>query len=960
MKVFNSVIGKILGVLLCIIIGMVLAVGGEALAVYLLGTRQNGVKTVSDLYNQYTPESMPKLNLSDEVKAMSVVNWGKSIINAATSSEGKIGDIEELLGTSIISTKLNELLGVPVDAVKESSLSGIGETITENLTLGAVADKFNVTLPDLPIFKDQEFLDKPIAHAFEDLTEYELNKFIDINEESNVVIKSIADLKISELGTDALTEKVNSLKLNEVMEVGEESHPVLKALQDLTIGELSGSGVEEKIGTLFLDEILTISEESNQTMKSIQYATTKSQIVSIRISDTTAYIGDRRVEGYEYVTYGDEKYVYYIKNGEKVYESGGTHAQFLKTRDYKNYYRPMIGIEDKVGTITIGELVEIDENDTLLYSLRNSTIDSLPEDVNRLFLGEILTITNETTKTLQALKYSTLKTVETLIDKAGTTIEYGQEHEKPGYIYLINDGKYYVGIINNLGALDEALNEQSIQCYRAYETKLFDNIYYPMVSIDETTKNLLIDELMDVGTSPSKIMDTIKDAALESNIVELNKTNFDDSTTTYMATAEYDASLELTKYAGNYLYSTRGIAYICKVDKDGNRIISDGKYTAYRTKIYKGKYYPIKGVSDQIDELTLGDAIEIDSSSPTILKTLEGTKINELGNAIAELFIDEITTIDSGSPTVLQTLKYSTLEDQKEHLTYSTSNFVVYPGPLAVAPGYDYYVYNDKVYAIDAGTILTNSTAYDFFKTKEYKSMIRPLAGMGTKLDTLKLNDVFSESELSQGILSLVDPNTRISQISTVVADAVQKSTVSVLQGKGVISEVEVSPSIDKDIKSFIFNSTLTDMVQGLVNFAANPVTYMAPNPPTINDDQIKPVKKDISGTYSSLTAFLGATAQYGTAYLTDNVTVNIDSTLDSDYYDSDENCYYIPVMNFDSASGYTLTFNNGTVKLAVYDTDDLDNLTGISNNQYAYVYYKSTVYIPTAISGGNITIEAK
>ena len=74
MKVFNSVIGKILGVLLCIIIGMVLAVGGEALAVYLLGTRQNGVKTVYDPSHPDADEDgyvdLPNVNVVEEMVCM--------------------------------------------------------------------------------------------------------------------------------------------------------------------------------------------------------------------------------------------------------------------------------------------------------------------------------------------------------------------------------------------------------------------------------------------------------------------------------------------------------------------------------------------------------------------------------------------------------------------------------------------------------------------------------------------------------------------------------------------------------------------------------------------------------------------------------------------------------------------------------------------------------------------------
>lgn len=960
MKVFNSIIGKILGILLCIIIGAVLAVGGEALAVYLLATQQGGVKTVSDLLNQVVPSNELKLELDDEVKKMSVLDWGKSIAAQVTEDTGTIGGLEHLIGTTFLTDKIYELIGIDQVKLRESSIKNIGQTIAENLTLGIIADKFNISLPDLPIFEDDTFLSEPVTTAFANLTEYTLSSFIKLDENSNAIMKKLADLKISELGGEALTNKINEIKISDIIEMGEDTNAVLKSLKDLTIGELGGGAVNDKIGELFIDELITINESSSSTLKAIQFSTSSSQKATIPQA-SIATTKENLASGYTFVEHNGEVYAY--ANGE-MKPTDETNMEVYKTREYKGVYRPLVGIDDRMKTITIGELIEVDPSNTLLNAIKDSTLDSLPDDINKLFLGELITIDIDTSQTLQALKYATLKTNKTLIKVADvTTIETSGSFEKPGSIYVLSGDKYYVGVINNEGGLSIALNSDNEDCYEVYETKFFDGIYHPLISIDETTKTLLICELMTISDSAANIMKSIKYAALESTVVELDKATFDAST------FASDPSLELDEDVGNYIYSDIGVAYICKLDEEGNRITTLGgtKYEAYKTKLYGGKYYPLKGISDIVDDLKLGDALEIDANSARILRTLKDTKLNKVGDAIASLFIDEITTIEASSSTVLKTLRFSTLEDQIERLTYSNTTFEeILTGDRDEM--YRYFEYDGTIYAISITEILIDGTEYDFNKTKYYQAddelneVLRPLVGMNKKLDKLALKDVFSEAQLQSGVLSLVDPETALGDISTVVATAVQESTVSVLQGKGVINNINTSGLNNKETKAYIFNSTLTDMIQGLVNFAGDPFNTLTMQ---VNYHYIsRPTSTISTSSFASLSDFVGAYAQYNTISLQTNVVVNVDTSIDdvSIFYDVDNEQYLIPIANFE-ANGYTLTINSAgkPVKVAVFKSD-LGGYTELSNNQYGYSYYttSSPSYIPIAYDSEGITIENK
>lgn len=66
---------------------------------------------------------------------------------------------------------------------------------------------------------------------------------------------------------------------------------------------------------------------------------------------------------------------------------------------------------------------------------------------------------------------------------------------------------------------------------------------------------------------------------------------------------------------------------------------------------------PINGLSGRINELTIGEIVAVDGSSPKILQTLENTFINDLSSTIDTLKVEDVIAIDpSTSPKILQAI----------------------------------------------------------------------------------------------------------------------------------------------------------------------------------------------------------------------------------------------------------------------------------------------------------------
>lgn len=1000
MKFNGSVVGKILGVILCILLGMVIAIGGEVGAVYYIVT-QFTVGRVAEQIEPSLPEGVT-LEFSDEVRDMQVIAWGQTLIATVTDMDNStIGQIEDLIGYAAISKAVNEIIGVETDKVKESTMGTLGTTISESITLGTVADKFSIALPDMPLFQDQEFMyETPLSTAFEGLTEKPLNQFVKMDEnETNIILLKLKDLTIDELGGEKLTETVNTIKLGEVIDIQEGvSNNVLVAMKDLTIGELGGEGADDIINSMFMSEIVDIDDSSEGVMKAVKFATLESKKIELNKERydaedasfrTTAAYSDAlalEADGYDYLYAQDgTAYVFVMENGEKVMNADNTAYVCYETKlagegaERKNH--PIIGINDTIKTTTIGEIMDIEVGEKPMWSLRNSTLDSISDDLNRLFLDEIMDITTESSKTLQALRYAALKTDERTIAPADVATHAEPDKEVKGYVYLyVSDGKGgYTPYVAQIGE-DGAIKTQGGN-YVVTATKEYDGYYRPLVSLDSKIKEIFIGELID--DPESQTLRSLSDSALENTFAYLPVTTADATTATYLGSNPDHAIYE--RAGLTYKYSDLGLAYVCVEDEDGDPVTEEREgvvcYKLYATRFYNDKFYALRGIDDKVNALTLGEVIEINDESGALMKSLKNTRVNKMDEAVNSLFMCEMMDIGADSAKVLQSIRYTALKEKKTNVKAADADAITPTAPAdltdAEVDGYTYFYVKDAknrfvtyIAVIDEGTGLPKTTDvegttyYEVYATKylEDEGKTYPIISLDSKLKALRLNDVFRDDQLSTGVLSLLSPETKIDDIGTEVAAVVKDSSLATLSGVGVLDSSTYDMSkTKKEQRAFIWDSNLNEMIEGLLKFVNDPVspqyTGMVLTGFTINNDNISPVERTIDATdvnydgvgrvvYSSLTDFVAAYEQYDTLVIDLPVEVVVDTSRDAAFYDETDDVYYIPVFNLNETSGggYALTFSNGTVVLAAYKDGE------IAKQQYYYAFDASNAGVGSGL----------
>ncbi len=148
--------------LIGVIIGIVLVVGGVAGAGALILTRPGMVGVVA--------EKVPGFEPADEIKEKSLLEYGQNIYSVISSLESQnIGQVEDAIGLDL-SGMISEAIGISKDELRQASVSGEGIINTvmdsETFTIGVLLEKFGITLPDMPLFQNEEFKKQSIQNAF--------------------------------------------------------------------------------------------------------------------------------------------------------------------------------------------------------------------------------------------------------------------------------------------------------------------------------------------------------------------------------------------------------------------------------------------------------------------------------------------------------------------------------------------------------------------------------------------------------------------------------------------------------------------------------------------------------------------------------------------------------------------------------------------------------------------------
>jgi|GEM_PF-5409642 len=383
--------GFAVGIFVGVLVVAVALVGGG----YMLLTKDGMMKTVEESVG-----SSVGMDLNEEQENLSLLDYGKGLLDIfGNLSTTPIKDIEGKVGINKISTTISDALGIEATVVGESSISDLGATITNNLTMDIMQEKFEIELPDLPLFQDEEFLAKPVSEAFGDLDENNLDCFIEVvyNEEateenpaSSALIQRLGKTSLKEISED-MDAIIQDTAIGDVIEIGKDSTEVLQYLKDTKIGELNGAIEDMTIG-----DAMTIHTEDDP-----EHGIKKSSKVLIFLKDTTLGGLDAKIKE---MTIGDA-----VDNPDN-----NRVLNFLSTSTLE-------GLSAKINEMTIGDAVDIQEgvSHPVMVALADCTLEMLGDSaelqsrINSLKLGDVVEIKVDSARILQALKDTEIQNLST-------------------------------------------------------------------------------------------------------------------------------------------------------------------------------------------------------------------------------------------------------------------------------------------------------------------------------------------------------------------------------------------------------------------------------------------------------------------------------------------------------------------------------------------------------------------
>ena len=392
--------------------------------------------------------TMKGLEFDDEQKEMSILAYAQAVIGAVADLSGKpIGDIEKLIGTHKLSETISDAVGITPETVRTSSIGDLGKTISANLTVDGMSDKFAIALPeDIPLFASEEFLSQPISEAFGDLSAYTMDNFVTVvydeeataeNPASSKLMQKIGKKPLSEVSSD-MDAIIQDTTIGEVIEVDEATaSPVMKYLKDWKIGELDKAEELDEYGNpipgtggalqkMKISDAVEITDESAPVLRYFRDNETKLDGIDEALKTMT--IGDS-VEIYEEAVYAEDgttllhakssSVLIYLKDKkldeldsaikamkisdavevyeEDVYDEDGvtilhpkSHAVMIAIKDLT---LDELGDKDvlqrRINTVKLGEVIAVDDPEPILEALKDTELGNINERIKVLTIQDV-------------------------------------------------------------------------------------------------------------------------------------------------------------------------------------------------------------------------------------------------------------------------------------------------------------------------------------------------------------------------------------------------------------------------------------------------------------------------------------------------------------------------------------------------------------------------------------------
>lgn len=481
----NIVVGIIIGILI-----FVLAVG---VAVYIVLTGEGMVGKIDD--------AVDEINFSDDVRALSLLAYlNQAVAGVQNIGDKAIGEVEKLIGTDGISVAIADTVGVSAGVIKTSSLSGLGETLSSNLTLSGMSDSFGIALPsDIPLFQNDEFLSEPVSDAFGSIDGYTLDSFIEVvyddeatadNPASGGLLQNLGKLPLSELSSE-MDSIIDNTYITDVLDVDESSSEIMKYLASggeggnpVKIGELDGAVNDMKIA-----DAVNIDADSSPVLKYLRdcelTVTDDDGNVTIEIGASLNNINEAIKE----MTIGDA--VEIVSTSSRV-------LQYMK--DFK-----LDELDAGIKAMTIADAIAINEDShAVINAIADLTLDDLSRGdilqskLDTLRLGQVITVTETSPKILKALQYSRLGTLGEAVDRLEMQDVF--ENIDSGVLSLIPPTTLIDKVPDALTAAIQDTTLYGLQQIELFEYTIGDTDYYTYSKTLERTgtHNALIGDVVQV------------------------------------------------------------------------------------------------------------------------------------------------------------------------------------------------------------------------------------------------------------------------------------------------------------------------------------------------------------------------------------------------------------------------------------------------------------------------------
>ncbi len=526
------------------------------------------------------------------------------------------------------------------------------------------------------------------------------------------------------------------------------------------------------------------------------------------------------------------------------------------TYDYENpralgYFLEDGNIDALVGNAQIKDLLDVgDDTTSLLYKLRESSINTIQDDIMDLYISDVIEIAHDAPQALKYLGSCKISEVGNALNTAtlGDVLDI-TPGENPAMDYLSDK------LINNLAsALNEATlgdileiddtSHPALQFIKPYKinqlsTAMNDAKLGDLIEIDSSSHPALqylagykvdqfsdalnsatLGDLIEIPDDPDSTLYKIKD-------VRINNLEEDIKEQTL------DAFLDIP--TDSPLYSLKD-TMIKDIPSEINnltvsQLMPDADFSSGILAVVKDT--KVSELADKIETMTIGEMLDIDVDDPAtsqLMKLMAPKKLSDLNNIENEITIKDIIDIDDSSPLLLKNIKDLHLNEVDDYITTVTLGDIIDPG-------------DDALLQALAGTQITGPAMSAAIQDLELGVVIdidtsspkilqslqhTTISNIATDINTLTIDEIFDTT--GNKLLTALSGST----LDTVGDD------INNVQFQDMIEINDGSPNILKAIKTFTLANISTQIttlkIKDIVTVGDNKFLNALPDDTTVDN----------------------------------------------------------------------------------------------------------------------------